>query len=322
MNCAPLPQSQDRYIRHRRNLHRPRPLSQAILPPASTNNPNSLLKPDDDQYSLGGRVLKVSTFKVAPEHQGYRYGELLLKTLFDYVRSNGYGNAWVTVFERHASLVSLFEHFGFEKLESRTPLGEWVYRKSFRPSQQDLDSRESLDLHVRFGPPCMRLSEGQTFLVPIQPQYHRMLFPEFPEAVQWLFSPEPRPFGNALRKAYLCRSAIKTICPGSALLFYRSRDLRSVTAAAVADSVLRSQSVDEIMRFVGQRTVYSEAQVRWLAKSPVLAILFRQDHFLDEPASSRELERHGIIARAPQSIMTIRGKAAIEWLRARVGAQC
>lgn len=281
-----------------------------------------LLKPHDDQYGLGGRVLKVSTLKVAPEHQGNRYGELLLKTLFDYVKSNSYDHVWVTVFDRHSVLLALFEQFGFERMAQRSPLGELVYKKAFAPTSVALGSLGSLELHIRYGPPFVRLEQERTFLVPIQPPYHRMLFPDYLEATPPLFDPDPSPFGNALRKAYLCNSPITTIEPGSTLLFYRSHDVRAVTAVAVVDSVLRSDRVEELVRFVGQRTVYSEPEIRGLAQSSVLAILFRQDRFVDPPIGTRELELHGVMTRAPQSIMTIRSPEVIAWLRGRIGAQC
>ena len=280
-----------------------------------------ILKPDDDQYALGGKVLKVSTFKVAPEHQGNRYGELLLKTLFDYIRLNSYERVWVTVFERHMPLVALFEQFGFDRLQRVSPLGELVYAKSFRPAPSDLVGLGNLEMHVRFGPPCVQLTARRTFLVPIQPRFHRMLFPEYPDPVQPLFQADPGPFGNALRKAYLCNSAITSITPGATLLFYRSGDARAVTTVAVVDSVLRSSSVEQLVRFVGQRTVYSELEIRALARSSVLAILFRQDRFLEPPVGVRELESNGVIARAPQSIMTIRTEEATRWLTERIGAQ-
>jgi L-amino acid N-acyltransferase YncA len=280
------------------------------------------LKPDDDEYRLGGKVLKLSTFKVATENQGNRYGELLLKTLFDYVRLNSYLSVWVTVFEKHASLIALLEQFGFERLNERSPLDEAVYAKSFRTQGVDTSTLDSLSLHVRYGPPCARITAGTTFVIPIQPHFHQMLFPDFPDPVQPLFQSAPGPFGNALRKAYLCNSSISQIAPGSTLLFYRSRDLRSVTTVGVVDRVMRSANASQIIRFVGQRTVYSEAEIHRLAQSPVLAILFRQDRFLDVPLGRKELQAHRVITSAPQSITTVRSEDGVNWLRKKIGALC
>src|SRR5690606_37684727 len=67
-----------------------------------------------ETYGLGGKILKVCTFKVSPEHRGFRFGELLLKTLFDYAFDNKFDAMFVEAFPRHAELFDLLEAFGFE----------------------------------------------------------------------------------------------------------------------------------------------------------------------------------------------------------------
>lgn len=49
----------------------------------------AILKHEDDEFGLGGRVLKLSTFKVGEEHRGNRYGELLLHAVLRYARQKG-----------------------------------------------------------------------------------------------------------------------------------------------------------------------------------------------------------------------------------------
>jgi len=39
---------------------------------------------------------------------------------------------------------------------------------------------------------------------------------------------ETHPFGNALRKAYLCHASTRRLEPGAPLLFYRSKDEKAV----------------------------------------------------------------------------------------------
>ena len=43
-------------------------------------------------------ALKLSTFKVADEYRGTRYGELLLKAVFAHIARDHDDHAWVTVF--------------------------------------------------------------------------------------------------------------------------------------------------------------------------------------------------------------------------------
>ena len=71
------------------------------------------------EYGPGGKTLKVCLFKGSERHPGMRYGELLLKSMFDYAYSNDYGSAYVTVFPKHIYLVELMKQFGFLDCEER-----------------------------------------------------------------------------------------------------------------------------------------------------------------------------------------------------------
>jgi GNAT superfamily N-acetyltransferase len=274
-----------------------------------------IIKEDDDELGLGGRVIKISSLKVSDRHQGNRYGELLLKTIFRFCSENRFDHAWVTVFERHAALITLLSDFGFEPLGMRTSRGEVILAKRFTPSEEERQSLGPLEFHKRFGPPALKLVPGDVFLVPIRPMYHQLLFPEVERQLEF----SPRVFGNALRKAYLSKGSIRRLQPGSSLLFYRSSDLRVVTSAGVVESVLVSGDANEVARFVGQRTVYSYRQIREMCSSEVLAILFRQDRLLDAPIPIGELEANHVVKRAPQTIMTLPGEA-VTWLEQRIGA--
>lgn len=191
--------------------------------------------------------MKTCSLKVAEERQGRRYRELLLKTLFLYLFENGYDHAFVTVFERHAGLISLLEDFGFRRRDPDTALGELVYVKALRPTSEQRQAMTSLDYHIEFGPPAVKLVEGEVFLVPIQRHYHTMLFadaepqsePELQLQLELGLPPiEPKPFGNALRKAYLSNSPSRRLVPGATLLFYRSGDQRGVTCVGVVEDTL------------------------------------------------------------------------------------
>jgi hypothetical protein len=57
------------------------------------------------EYGLRGRVLKICTFKVSADHTGYRFGELLLKAVFEHARQSRYAAMYVTVFESHSGLI-------------------------------------------------------------------------------------------------------------------------------------------------------------------------------------------------------------------------
>jgi L-amino acid N-acyltransferase YncA len=277
-----------------------------------------IVKPEDDglPQPLTGRTLKVCTIKVATEAQGLRYGELLLKVLFEYAVQNRYEWVYVTAFDKHAALIRLLEDFGFGALAAKTPLGESILAKRFTLPTGASSAEPPLDFHIRYGPPAVASSAVEWYAVPIQPRYTDILFPETED--QYRVLREVRPFGNAIRKAYLCHAGVRQIEPGSLLFFYRSEREQGFAALGVAESTVRSADPDEITRAVGKRTVYTLAQIQGMCEKPVLAILFRQARIIMPVLPAVQLLRQGVLNAAPQTITKIR-RPGREWLQRQLG---
>ena len=275
-------------------------------------------KSEDDEFRLGGKVMKLSTFKVSEEHRGRRYGELLLKTAFNELHANRYDYVWLTVFERHAALIAMLEDFGFDRHQDETPLGELVMVKHLTPT--DGATRDHFAYHSQFGPPAVDLSlDGGVYVIPIQPRFHARLFPDHPHEQARLL-PDDDPFGNALRKAYLSRSPIAPLPRGATVLFYRSDDWQAITAAGVVEQSMRFGDAPDVAAFAGQRTVYSYEEIETMAHRAVLAILFRQDRLLDPPWPLDDLRAAGVLNAAPQSITQVHSEEGIQWLTSRLAA--
>jgi len=170
------------------------------------------------EHGLSGPQLKVSTFKVAEGYSGQKYGELLLKAIFEQAHTERYAGLFLTVLEKHEVLIALLEDFGFRALpDLRTEVGELVFEKPHGPLEDD--SLSALEYHVRYGPPALRLTGPNGFVVPIEPRWHRVLFPDAePVEADALFPATlgltTQPFGNALRKAYLCNAPSRLLRPG------------------------------------------------------------------------------------------------------------
>ncbi len=267
------------------------------------------------EFGLAGKLLKLCTFTVSDRYNGFRFGELLLKTSFDYANSNRYDQIYVTVFDKHQRLISFLEEFGFETLEVRTPLGEAVLAKQLTFTERDKERLDPLDFNIRYGPYAVKIESAPCYVVPIKPEYHRLLFPEAERQLSLRAGEEP--CGNSIRKAYLSHAGIRTIPIGASLLFYRSEDLQSVTSLAVVEDTMVSSSPTVIARFVGKRTVYRFDSIRDLCQREVLAILFRQARTLRNPISLDQLIGNECIKAAPQSIMEIR-REAMRWLQNRL----
>ena len=267
------------------------------------------------EYGPGGKTLKVCLFKVSERHPGMRYGELLLKSVFDYAYSNDYGSAYVTVFPKHIYLVELMKQFGFLDCGERKG-GELVLVKHLKPNLASSDDQSLLDYHVQYGPKYYG-TDALRFIVPIEPRFHNVLFPEASEQGKLPIFGIMSPAGNAILKAYLSRGSIRQITPGSILYFYRSHDDRCLSVVGIVESTRVSKSQPEIVSYVGKRTVYSQKQINELTHDgtkEVLAILFRQARVLMPGLPYSRMMEAKLCLGPPQSIMRLSAEAAI-WLK-------
>lgn len=280
----------------------------------------AILKTDQQptEYGLFGKTLKLCSLKVCDDFNGQRYGELLLRSVFDHAIENSYANIVVTVYPHHWLLVNLLESFGFLE-HMTTATGEQVRVKRLQPTEREMTELDNLELNIRFGPRVARFAPGQTFIVPIQPVFHRLLFPE----LEMPALDGCRPCGNSLRKAYLSHSGIRSVKPGAVLLFYRSDDWRAVDVIGVVEDTLRSGDVDVVARFVGKSTVFDYDSIRrFCDQGETLALRFRQAVTLrsDSRLSFAKLKEQGVIRDAPITIHAIVGGE--EWLSRQTGLLC
>jgi GNAT superfamily N-acetyltransferase len=270
------------------------------------------------EHGLSGKVLKLCSFKVSEAHAGRRYGELLLKPVFAFAEANGFDWIYVTVLPKHDRLVTLFEDFGFSALPGAPRArGELVMTKPMKVGAEgSVEELDALAFNRRYGPRLVRLDGVPAFVIPIQPHYHDLLFPE----VQHQLSLQPGGFaaGNGLRKAYLCHSPTKTVPPGGNFFFYRSSDSRAVTVLGVVEGTMRSQDPVDVARYVGTRTVYSFTEIeRLCAEGPVLAIGFRQARILAQPIPIGDLVGGHVLKGSPQSITRLSEEGA-KWLAKKI----
>jgi rRNA-processing protein FCF1 len=210
-------------------------------------------------YGFTKPVTKISTFKVGPAFSGNRYGELLLKAVLQSHHNHHVGSAYVEVWDRHQRLIDFLGLFGY--FQRGTSLrGEVVLAKGYHPRDELLPA---LDYHVSYGPPALSEKAG-VFVIPIIDRWHNQLFPEcIPDDVQLTLpglSVTTRPWGNALRKAYLCNASTNRVKPGDAILFYRS-GFQVVSVVGVTEDTFRTTSPDEVLNLVGGRTVYGASDI-------------------------------------------------------------
>jgi L-amino acid N-acyltransferase YncA/predicted RNA-binding protein with PUA-like domain len=277
-----------------------------------------IIKPNDSSPEYEGipvPSLKICSFKIDENCRGYRFGELLLKAVFDYAAQNKQASIYITTFDKQVELLNLLENFGFETV-SESDRGETVLLKILKFSSIDYQSLAPLEFNIKFGPKQVKFDGANAFLVPIVPKYHRILLPEAEAQLEFLSGEHP--FGNGIRKAYLCHANIRKISPGDVVFFYRSGKYSGITTYGVVENVIVSKDPDEIARSVGKRTIYTYPEIENLcSKGTVLVILFRLSFTIAEPISLKELLKEKVIQKAPQSIISLSFESAL-WLKAQI----
>jgi GNAT superfamily N-acetyltransferase len=228
---------------------------------------------NDSGEVLKDDALKLCTFKVGELVRGRKIGELFLKAAFRYASENNCQHIFITAKREDQSyLLSLLLDFGF--LERGEYKGDVVFVKEHPTNIPSIESIEPIDFARRFFPHYRSDSAVHKFLVPIQPHYHEILFPDYAPHQPKLFAPRGN-VGNAIKLAYLCHAITKSIRPGDVLLFYRTEDEMAITSIGVVEKFEMSQDGAQIASLVSRRTVYSISEIDALAHKLTKVILFR-----------------------------------------------
>ncbi|PUA17324.1 GNAT family N-acetyltransferase [Glaciimonas sp. PCH181] len=258
---------------------------------------------NDAKECLTGDALKLCTFKVGEKVRGRKIGELFLKAAFRYATNNACEHLFIHAdAERHDYLLRLLEDFGFE--ERGTYSGDLVMVKTHPLSAPEPAGLPPLDYARRYFPHFRYDADVQKFIVPILPEYHETLFPDYSPHQGRLFNPS-NSVGNAIKLAYLCHAKTTAIGAGDVLLFYRTHDEMSVTTIGIVDKFKVLQDPAEIASLVSRRTVYSQEEIETMAKKQTKVILFRSVEHLSRPVSYAQLQRECGVAGPIQSIRHI-----------------
>ena len=246
----------------------------------------------DNGEIISGRILKLCTFKVDPKARGKKLGERLLYIAFDYCVKNDFDWVYLHTFgEEQKTLVGLCSDYGFSCLGKYKQ--DDVYIKPMKLKDDDCNSLESL---IKYYPYFKDNESVQKFIIPIQPQFHEDLFPDFSNMKGTLFEKDQSLYtcqGNTIKKAYLCHAKIKTIRKGDIILFYRSKDRKSIQCMGIVEDVLFSENIDEVFPAIAKRTVYKYSDIQNILKKRTLVILFRYKA-LDKEISNQSIVDAGV----------------------------
>lgn len=255
---------------------------------------------NDVNDHLSGRALKLCTFKVGEKIRGRKIGELFLKVAFRYATENYCENIFIHTNSGQEYLLDLLDDFGFQQ---RGMYGEDIMLVKSHPIVAPSVDLPALNFTQLYFPHFRHDATVQKFLVPIQPPYHRILFPDLSRQAQ-LFGGGSTA-GNAIKQAYLCMAPTNQVRSGDIVLFYRTGDEKAVTSVGVVEYYGVHESAIEIMQLVSRRTVYSQREIEAMAKKSTKVILFRLVGHFQKPITYSDLILEKIISGAPRSITKI-----------------
>ena len=271
----------------------------------------------DEGLRLEGKALKLCTFKVGESVRGRKIGELFLKASFRYATQSECAHIFIHAdADRHAYLIDLLADFGFSE---KGRFGRDVMLVKVHPhSPPPAAEMPPLEYNRRYYPHYLNGPDIRKFLIPIKPQYHRMLFPDYSGVQSLLFAPEGS-VGNAIKLAYLCKAQTLQIRPGDVVLFYRTGDEQFVTSIGVVERFEVLADAARIAGLVRRRTVYSIEQIETMAAEPTKVILFRLIGHFPSSVSYQQLLTDGVVTGPIQSIKKITD-VAFSRVLARAGA--
>jgi hypothetical protein len=260
---------------------------------------------DNAGERLPGPALKLCTFKVGEAVRGRKVGELFLRAAFQFATQHRCAHIFLHANdEQQKHLTSLLEDFGFYR--GGVYNGDAVFVKD-HPVRAPAAQMAPFEYVRRYYPHYIGGVDVRKFLVPIQPRYHDILFPDCTVPGRALPANHPRRHvGNAIKLAYLSNAPSNQPRSGDVVLFYRSRDQQAVTTLGVVERYEAQTSADEIAQLVSRRTVYSMDEIREMAQRRTKVMLFRLIRNFDHPVPYEHLRRELRAVRGyPQSITEI-----------------
>ncbi|MGS0725004.1 hypothetical protein ACVBKF_02360 [Shewanella sp. 0m-11] len=213
----------------------------------------------DVQPSLiPAKYLKVGTMKI--EAHGTKLGELFIKKIFDNAIAFEVDRIYVTVFEKHAPLISLLQKYGF------------VHR-AMKGNELVLERQLWVDgVGGLLAYPRLLLGNNRQYLLSILPEFHTRLLPDSILNNEPVNLVEDVSYSNRIHKMYISFSRDSAeLRTGDALVLYRTGDnqgpafYRAVgTSIGMVEEVrLKHSFINEqdFINYCASSSVFTEAEL-------------------------------------------------------------
>lgn len=228
-------------------------------------NEKEEIKLQDDTLPIKKRI-KISTFRIAERYRRQRIGEGAIGLLLWKWQKSDASEIYVTVFDKHLTLISQFEKFGFKKCGLNAN-GENVLIKS----RSDIDFS---DAYKAF--PFIKNNFKYAGYVIIDDNYHDTMF-AYSELAKTtsLQSEISRSVSNGLSKIYVGQAPRLNYKVGEPVLIYRKynqgqgKRFRScITSFCIVTNVFQAKSnnrflmsFDELKAHIGNKSVFDENEL-------------------------------------------------------------
>lgn len=200
---------------------------------------------------IGDKILKVGTFKI--EAHGTKMGEQFIKIIMDRAADENVDACYVTIYQKHDTLINLVQHFGFELYGTK---GKGKYKENVYLKQM-----KSITGDINRDFPLVNTSGTRKYLLSIYPQYHSVMFPDSILNTESKDIIKDVSYTNSIHKIYVCTmEQVEDLEYGDIVVLYRTAEEgKSAEYSAVATSVCVVEDVKHQREFDSFDTFYKYA---------------------------------------------------------------
>lgn len=241
---------------------------------------------------LADRILKIGTFKI--EAHGTKMGEQFIKVIMDYAISENVDVCYLTIYEKHHSLIDLVCRFGFEAYGEK---GEGLHKENVYLKQM---KKITGDIYKDF--PYVNVDATKKYLLSIYPKYHSVMFPDSILTTENKDIITDVSYTNSIHKIYVCTmEQVEELKYGDIVVLYRTAEEgRSAEYSAVATSVCVVEDVkkqdefasfEDFYKYASKYSVFDKRDLRyWYNRGGCKAIKMTYN-----AAFTRRIVRHDLI---------------------------
>ena len=283
----------DNWFKHKQEQHK-----RAFVTKNKNNKVTSFLmfklEDKDEKYNefdkpfTPAKRLKIATFKVS--ETGKRIGETFIKIIVEVAKTEKVDEIYITVFPKHNFLIELLEQYGFKYYTHQNTENSKGSIKKEHIWVKDMKNKNYY--------PYVKYENQSIFIIPIQPDYHKLLFPEAIQEFQIGINDYEgkNTASNAIKKAYISNTNMKKMKPKDILLFYASQDRKAITSLGIVDDVFNEfENVEELSNLVRKRTAYTEDELKDKVRTDSLVIMFKHYMCFSEDIDYSYLKENDIV---------------------------